>query len=144
MKKAQGFTLIELIIVIVILGILAVTAAPKFIDIQDDAHKSVASSIQGSVYSISNMVHAKSLIAGNNTSASANVSVNGSNVAIEYGYPARQSIEGLMELPAGWTDTSSGTTYTATRTGTTNCTVVYTETTDADVPPTVVATTTGC
>ncbi|MDP4983974.1 prepilin-type N-terminal cleavage/methylation domain-containing protein, partial [Pseudoalteromonas tunicata] len=32
MKKQQGFTLIELIIVIVILGILAVTAAPKFLN----------------------------------------------------------------------------------------------------------------
>ncbi|MED5521016.1 MAG: prepilin-type N-terminal cleavage/methylation domain-containing protein, partial [Pseudomonadota bacterium] len=33
----QGFTLIELIIVIVLLGILAVTAAPKFLNLQDDA-----------------------------------------------------------------------------------------------------------
>ncbi|MEC8489586.1 MAG: prepilin-type N-terminal cleavage/methylation domain-containing protein, partial [Pseudomonadota bacterium] len=37
----QGFTLIELIIVIVLLGILAVTAAPKFLNLQDDARDSV-------------------------------------------------------------------------------------------------------
>ena len=35
--QQRGFTLIELIIVIVILGILAVTAAPRFIDLQSDA-----------------------------------------------------------------------------------------------------------
>ena len=39
MKKQAGFTLIELVIVIIILGILAVTAAPKFLNLQDDAKK---------------------------------------------------------------------------------------------------------
>ena len=36
-KRSAGFTLIELIAVIVILGILAVSAAPKFIDLQKDS-----------------------------------------------------------------------------------------------------------
>lgn len=40
-NKTKGFTLIELIIVIVILGILAVTAAPKFLDMSEDAHLAV-------------------------------------------------------------------------------------------------------
>ena len=40
MKKQGGFTLIELVVVIVILGILAVTAAPKFLNLQDDAKNS--------------------------------------------------------------------------------------------------------
>ena len=36
MKRQGGFTLIELVVVIVILGILAVTAAPRFLNLQDD------------------------------------------------------------------------------------------------------------
>lgn len=39
--RQQGFTLIELIVVIVILGILAVTAAPKFMNLTSDANASV-------------------------------------------------------------------------------------------------------
>ncbi|HFF2926922.1 TPA: type II secretion system protein, partial [Vibrio cholerae] len=37
MSKNQGFTLIELIIAIVILGVIAVIAAPRFINISKDA-----------------------------------------------------------------------------------------------------------
>ena len=43
--RQQGFTLIELIVVIVILGILAVTAAPKFMNLTSDANASVVKSL---------------------------------------------------------------------------------------------------
>ena len=58
----QGFTLIELIIVIVLLGILAVTAAPKFLNLQDDARDSVLEGIAGSLESASSVVYGKALI----------------------------------------------------------------------------------
>ena len=45
--RQQGFTLIELIVVIVILGILAVTAAPKFMNLTSDANASVVKSLAG-------------------------------------------------------------------------------------------------
>lgn len=45
MSHNKGFTLIELIIVIVILGILSVAALPRFINLQDDAHESIAKNV---------------------------------------------------------------------------------------------------
>ena len=89
MNKQAGFTLIELVVVIVILGILAVTAAPKFINLQDDAQTATLQGVKGAMESAAALVHSKSLIAGNNDAATASVVVDGagSTANIEYGYP---------------------------------------------------------
>jgi MSHA pilin protein MshA len=87
MQQQRGFTLIELIIVIVILGILAVTAAPKFIDIQSDARASTVQAVEGAVNSVSSIVYGKSLIASQ-TAATGSVTINGDSTAVVYGYLA--------------------------------------------------------
>jgi MSHA pilin protein MshA len=69
MKKQQGFTLIELVVVIIILGILAVTAAPKFMNLQGDARASTVSGLEAAIKGADTLIHSKSLIAGNNTIA---------------------------------------------------------------------------
>ena len=61
--KQEGFTLIELIVVIVILGILAVTAAPKFIDLQGDARASALQGLAGAMKGAATLVHGKALVA---------------------------------------------------------------------------------
>lgn len=48
-NQQSGFTLIELVVVIVILGILAATALPKFIDLTDDANQAATKGLAGAI-----------------------------------------------------------------------------------------------
>jgi MSHA pilin protein MshA len=65
MKSNQrGFTLIELIIVIVILGVLSVVAAPRFIDLSTDARIAGLESLSGQMRSTIDLVKAKARVSG--------------------------------------------------------------------------------
>ena len=64
MQKQNGFTLIELVVVIIILGILAVTAAPKFINLQSDARQSALQGVKGAIQGANSLVFAKAALAG--------------------------------------------------------------------------------
>lgn len=64
MKRKSGFTLIELVVVIVILGILAVTAAPRFLNIQDDAREARLEGMKGAIASGLGIGYGKMAVAG--------------------------------------------------------------------------------
>jgi len=104
-RKQQGFTLIELVVVIVILGILAVTAAPKFINLQADAHTATLEGVKASMQSASTIVYSKALIKGNENDAIADdptVIINsaGDELDISKGYP----LTDLSGSEAKWAD----------------------------------------
>jgi len=84
MKRQAGFTLIELVVVIVILGILAVTAAPRFLNLQKDARQASLQGLAGAMNGAAGITYGKAAITGNETKTTA-TAVDG--IQTIYGYP---------------------------------------------------------
>lgn len=78
--KQQGFSLIELVVVIVILGVLAVTVAPRFLNLQGDAHRGVLEGVSGSLQSANAMINSKAILS-NATGATGDVNISTTDTA---------------------------------------------------------------
>lgn len=158
MKKQmqKGFTLIELVVVIVILGILAAVAIPKFVDLSKDARTGVMKGVEGAMRSADMMIYAKSAAAGissvasvaaNATAAPLPIQVNGVAVGTAYGYAltTTELLKAMTLNPADDFDTATPGVIShkkATTPG--NCKITYTAATGVNVPPTYVADYSGC
>lgn len=115
-SNQAGFTLIELIIVIVILGILAVTASPKFLDIQGDARKSTLQGVAGSLKGAANIVYSKALVAGEALTADKVLTSNAS-ITVDFGYPQADptTIKAILDLATTEWEVSSNADETNLR-----------------------------
>lgn len=165
MRKQAGFTLIELIMVIVILGVLSAFALPRFADLGGEARTASINGLAGAMRSAANISHAQQL--ANGGTLGAGVTLEGQAITMVNGYPtanaggmteaAQISAGTQANFDAGTVDyvVSGGASAAGGATITyqlqANCSVVYTSAnaaTDNTAPLTasidVVATVTGC
>ena len=113
-KKQAGFTLIELVMVIVILGILSAFALPRFADLGGDARKAVLNGALGSIKAASAVVHSAAL--ANGTANLTEIGLEGVNIQIINNYPEAHAagiIAAAQIDSSDFTISTGGTTATS-------------------------------
>ena len=145
--QQSGFTLIELVVVITILGILVAFAVPRFASLEAQARQAATQSLAGSVRSGAALAHALWLQQGDPSSTS--VTMEGRPITMLNGYPDDASIAATLADYKGFAltmqnDSAVFTKQSSSGSPIASCLVTYMAAPSSDSPPSVATTTGGC
>jgi len=102
-RRQQGFTIIELVVVIALLGILSAVALPRFLDVNRDATIATMKGVVGALETAMTLSHSQAYIDGTSKDASSTLTVDGNAISMINGYPSGTAtgVTMLIEAPSG-------------------------------------------